>query len=145
MGLGIQKMDELWSTLSGGERQRSSFFLPPPCSLLSIYFFTNFYLIKKNRAAISVALILAKSLVAYAKDLSMQNQPGSVILLLDEPTSACDHACVMTIEQALISSGITLVVISHDFDQAKRLGTKSIVFQEMRCCSGEDATCGGGV
>ena len=48
------------------------------------------------------------------------------VLLLDEPTSALDHAARDTIEAALgelrRSSEISIVLVSHDPEQARRLG-----------------------
>jgi putative ABC transport system ATP-binding protein len=48
------------------------------------------------------------------------------VLLLDEPTSALDHAARDAIEATLLELrrelGISLVLVSHDPEQAKRLG-----------------------
>ena len=48
------------------------------------------------------------------------------VLLLDEPTSALDHAARDTIEAALgdlrRSSELSIVLVSHDPEQARRLG-----------------------
>ena len=48
------------------------------------------------------------------------------VLLLDEPTSALDHAARDAVEATLASlrteSGLSLVLVSHDPEQARRLG-----------------------
>ncbi|HET9197030.1 MAG TPA: ATP-binding cassette domain-containing protein [Solirubrobacterales bacterium] len=50
------------------------------------------------------------------------------VLLLDEPTSALDHAARDAIEATLASlrreSSLSLVVVSHDPEQARRLGDR---------------------
>ncbi|GAX77956.1 hypothetical protein CEUSTIGMA_g5398.t1 [Chlamydomonas eustigma] len=46
------------------------------------------------------------------------------VLLLDEPTSACDQVSVRRVEKVLQDSGCTLIWISHDPEQPSRLGGK---------------------
>ena len=44
------------------------------------------------------------------------------LLLLDEPTSACDPASTALVEAALLRSGASLVWVTHDAAQPQRLG-----------------------
>jgi putative ABC transport system ATP-binding protein len=53
------------------------------------------------------------------------------ILLLDEITSALDLENVLMVEDLIKelqeSMGITILMVSHDFEQAKRMGGKTII------------------
>ena len=59
----------------------------------------------------------------------LMNEPK--ILLLDEITSALDLSNELMVEdlikQLQASTGITIIMISHDFEQAKRMGGKTAV------------------
>ena len=48
------------------------------------------------------------------------------ILLLDEPTSACDYATTVQIEESLKKSGITILMVSHDLAQVSRISNCEI-------------------
>ena len=48
------------------------------------------------------------------------------VLLLDEPTSALDAANQRRVEELLTSSGMGLVLVSHDAEQLGRLGARQI-------------------
>jgi len=52
------------------------------------------------------------------------------VLLLDEPTSALDHAARDAVEATLArlrsESGLSLVLVSHDPEQARRLGDRVV-------------------
>ncbi|KAJ1462463.1 hypothetical protein M885DRAFT_456134 [Pelagophyceae sp. CCMP2097] len=63
-----------------------------------------------QRAALAVALAL---------------EP--LVLLLDEPTSACDEDTALKIERSLIESGITILLTTHSKDQAARLCDSHLV------------------
>lgn len=58
----------------------------------------------------------------------LMNEPK--ILLLDEITSALDLANVLMVEELIKelqeSMGITILMVSHDFEQAKRMGGRTI-------------------
>ena len=62
-----------------------------------------------QRAALAVAISLEPS-----------------ILLLDEPTSACDYATTLQIEESLKKSEITILMVSHDLTQVSRMSTCEI-------------------
>ena len=52
-----------------------------------------------------------------------------VVLLLDEPTSALDHASTLAVEallMELVATGIGLVVVSHNEQQAERIATRRV-------------------
>ena len=48
------------------------------------------------------------------------------VLLLDEPTSACDEATALKIEATLKHSGIALLLVTHSIHQANRLCTQHL-------------------
>jgi ABC-type sulfate/molybdate transport systems ATPase subunit len=52
------------------------------------------------------------------------------VLLLDEPTSALDHAARDAVEATLAQlraeSNLSLVLVSHDPEQARRLGDRLV-------------------
>ncbi|MCD5323563.1 MULTISPECIES: ABC transporter ATP-binding protein [Pontibacillus] len=64
--------------------------------------------------------------VSLARTLA--NKPS--VLLLDEPTSALDQHTTEEIEQVLeglaVEQGVTLIMVTHHLDQAKRLGSRGI-------------------
>jgi putative ABC transport system ATP-binding protein len=55
---------------------------------------------------------------------------GPSVLLLDEPTSALDARSSAAVEdalRALVADGGTVVIVSHEIDQARRLGDQVLV------------------
>ena len=48
--------------------------------------------------------------------LSHHDKPG-VLLLLDEPTAACDPTTAKLVERAIIKSGVTVIWVTHDHAQ----------------------------
>ncbi|MEE9443026.1 MAG: ATP-binding cassette domain-containing protein [candidate division Zixibacteria bacterium] len=82
-----------------------------------------------------------KQRVALARSLVMEPE----ILLLDEPTSALDPGAARTIEELLLrlnrELGLTLIIVTHNFDQALRLGGNSLILADGRLIeSGETET-----
>jgi len=56
-------------------------------------------------------------------------------LILDEPTSALDMKATKRIEEllgALAQSGLTIIVVTHDLDQARRIASKGVLLDEGR-------------
>lgn len=57
------------------------------------------------------------------------------VLLLDEPTSALDRDAVQTIEELLVSlgqRGLTLVLVTHDLAQARRVASSAKLMMDGR-------------
>jgi putative ABC transport system ATP-binding protein len=57
------------------------------------------------------------------------------VLLMDEPTSALDHDAALVIEQlarTLADGGVPIVLVSHDRDQAARLGDRVVALRDGR-------------
>ncbi|RPF55630.1 ABC transporter ATP-binding protein [Aquisalibacillus elongatus] len=73
-----------------------------------------------------------KQRVSLARTLA--NKPE--ILLLDEPTSALDDQNIESIEQDLLnliqSKQLTVVMVTHNLEQAKRLGNKGVYLEGGR-------------
>lgn len=44
------------------------------------------------------------------------------VLLLDEPSSSCDHDSALLVEKAILASKISAVWVSHDVRQSERVG-----------------------
>jgi putative ABC transport system ATP-binding protein len=56
-------------------------------------------------------------------------------LILDEPTSALDMKATRRIEELLVTladSGLTIIVVTHDLDQARRIASKAVLLDEGR-------------
>ena len=83
---------------------------------------------ERQRAAIAISLILASTLVSNCKNAEINGDPGSVVLLLDEPTSACDPDNTLAVEKVLRESQHTILMITHDVDQSLRFSSKRILF-----------------
>lgn len=50
-----------------------------------------------------------------------------MLLLLDEPTAACDPDTTLLVERALVASGAAMICITHDERQAQRLAHRRVV------------------
>eukprot|EP00597_Dinobryon_sp_UTEXLB2267_P004529 CAMPEP_0170060906 /NCGR_PEP_ID=MMETSP0019_2-20121128/2678_1 /TAXON_ID=98059 /ORGANISM="Dinobryon sp., Strain UTEXLB2267" /LENGTH=563 /DNA_ID=CAMNT_0010266613 /DNA_START=294 /DNA_END=1985 /DNA_ORIENTATION=+ len=92
------KLDQSWASLSGGERQR---------------------------AAIGCALILTRSF-QNQMEWDARRRP-EVVLLLDEPTAACDAVSCLAVEAAIVKSGAACLFITHDDRQATRIAHRRII------------------
>lgn len=60
---------------------------------------------------------------------------GPEVLLLDEPTSALDRASALGVERTvrdLIAGGLTVVLVSHDAGQARRIADQVLVLHAGR-------------
>lgn len=98
MLLDAGKMSQSWSSLSGGERQR---------------------------AIIACGVIL--SLPRNDAGGSASHLGGaSGVLLLDEPTAACDETASLAVEKVLMESGIACVMVTHDPRQAARFANRRV-------------------
>ena len=93
------KLSQAWASLSGGQRQR---------------------------AIIACGVLLSGGLTPATAT------PGSIpqtILLLDEPTAACDEVACAAVEQLLVDSSVACVIVTHDSCQAERLAHTRISLQ----------------
>ena len=69
--------------------------------------------------------------VAIARALAMQPD----LMLFDEPTSALDPETVgevLAVMKALADEGMTMVVVTHEMDFARRVGDRVVVFDHGR-------------
>lgn len=73
---------------------------------------------ERQRSIIGCALISAAV-------LSPKGPP--VVLLLDEPTAACDAASCEAVERAIVNSGVAAIIVTHDDRQAVRLCHKRLM------------------
>ncbi|OEH92894.1 ABC transporter ATP-binding protein [Bacillus solimangrovi] len=78
--------------------------------------------------------------VAFARTLA--NNPN--VLLLDEPTSALDLRTIQSIEGMLMQlvkeQNKTILMVTHDLSQARRLGTKTVFMSGGRVVEVNDTT-----
>ncbi len=95
-------LSSAWSSLSGGERQRATI----ACGLLL-------------GCSVDDRVTGADSKVDYPK----------CVLLLDEPTAACDAMTCKAVEKSLLASGLAMIIITHDENQAKSIGHRRIKLQ----------------
>ncbi len=63
-------------------------------------------------------------------DKNSSNDSGC-ILLLDEPTAACDNETTLLVERALIMSGCAIIMTTHDDRQAIRLAHKRFMLSTV--------------
>jgi ABC-type iron transport system FetAB ATPase subunit len=59
--------------------------------------------------------------------------PSNRVLLLDEPTSALDPDSVALVETLLrsrMNAGTAIILVTHDIDQARRMGTRHVRIQD---------------
>jgi ABC-type glutathione transport system ATPase component len=78
---------------------------------------------ERQRALIAVALLLVKA----ATETLVDEEPLHSILLMDEPTAACDKESALLVESAIIESKATVLMITHDDRQSKRFAHKSLI------------------
>ena len=127
------KLSQPWVRLSGGECQR---------------------------CAIAVALLLARCCDGAAEcgcdgDSSRDatavfsagtevvmgaRQQISAVVLLDEPTAACDAESCAAVERALVGSGVAAVIVTHDDAQAFRLAHRRLLLLPFTGASGKSSS-----
>lgn len=76
---------------------------------------------ERQRALIACALLLIK-----AATITSADEPLNCVLLLDEPTAACDQLSAALVEAAIIESKATVLMITHDDRQSKRFAHRSL-------------------
>jgi ABC-type phosphate transport system ATPase subunit len=50
-----------------------------------------------------------------------------VVILLDEPTAACDAETCAAVEEAIVKSGSTVIMITHDERQSQRIAHNRLI------------------
>lgn len=106
-------LSEPWAGLSGGERQR---------------------------AAIACALLIATARPRHTICTNPLNEGtwGNVheaVLLLDEPTAACDPQSALAVEQVLQAAGVAIIMTTHDDRQALRVANRRILLKTVQSVS----------
>ncbi len=65
------------------------------------------------------------------------------VLLMDEPTAALDPRTTREVERAILGlkeeSSLTMVIVTHDIDQARRLGDRTILLRHGRVVAEGDS------
>ena len=101
--------EKKWNTLSGGERQRCIII----CGLLlALSFAPNEYFLN----------------LVGLDDVDQINIDSEVVLLLDEPCAACDGNTTLMIEKVLRETKLTMLIITHNSQQAERIGHRRLIF-----------------
>jgi ABC-type sugar transport system ATPase subunit len=125
--LGAGKMSQQWGTLSGGERQRAII----ACGLIL------------GRGGAQDENPAAPGKLSPSRPGVRSEEPGrdgeskeevvsrtsgaGCVLLLDEPTAACDDVACAAVERVLVQSGVACVIVTHDSRQAERLAHTRIL------------------
>lgn len=103
LGLEQGKLQQKWTELSGGQRQR---------------------------AIIGCGLLLASCLQSVENVVNDGTKRGDscpCVLLMDEPTAACDSETTQLVEQTLVEAGCAIIMITHDDRQSLRIAHKRII------------------
>jgi ABC-type iron transport system FetAB ATPase subunit len=114
------KMTQLWTLLSGGERQRAIIACglilagAPDCPLLDEG-------TPPREEGVGTE-------AAHAR--GDRGAISNCVLLLDEPTAACDEAACAAVERAIKASNVACIIVTHDPRQALRLAHTRIVLSE---------------
>jgi ATPase subunit of ABC transporter with duplicated ATPase domains len=112
-------LSKSWTSLSGGERQRAAI----ACALLLAV--STVPSTVSTIVPSTVSTIVPPATLLVDSLLTATEYP-EVVLLLDEPTAACDSESTLAVEQALVASGAAMIIITHDERQAKRLAHRRI-------------------
>lgn len=129
-------MTQAWNTLSGGERQRCAI----ACGLLLATINE-----RRERPEGSKKDAVSrqhdeteetKELPEETKDTQEALQLTAedfvdTVILLDEPTAACDPETTIAVEKALVASGAAMMIITHDERQARRLAHRRILLESI--------------
>ena len=116
--LGLNKLSTEWVKLSGGERQRAAI----ACALV---------LVRLEDMEVSRELYFQRSEQEHKGLLSDQETKKkfcNTILLFDEPTAACDATSTTAVERALVRSGATIILTTHDPRQSFRIAQRRMLF-----------------
>jgi ABC-type phosphate transport system ATPase subunit len=117
-------MTQLWTLLSGGERQRAII----ACGLI-LASAPHSPLLDERTPPRNDDEGVGTGTAEHA-----QGDPGAIsncVLLLDEPTAACDEAACAAVERAIKASNVACIIVTHDPRQALRLAHTRIVLSEV--------------
>lgn len=112
------KMGQPWAALSGGERQRAAI----ACALLLASTVCH-----TPSAAAAAHFISGDSLEGGVDHAQRQQSVCDAVLLLDEPTAACDAVSCAAVEQTIAVSGAAVILVTHDEQQAARFAHRRVV------------------
>lgn len=127
------KLSQAWSALSGGERQRAII----ACGVILSCPLAVMLLREAPDATVSPlssrggegsggeSLAVVQGSGHFVTSIAVP--PSTAILLLDEPTAACDALSCAAVERLLIVTGVACIVVTHDERQAIRLATTRII------------------
>jgi ATPase subunit of ABC transporter with duplicated ATPase domains len=128
--LGAGKMSQQWGALSGGERQRAVI----ACGLILCCgdatlgnAETTKKLSPSRPSTQPSGSESERAFTAVAEEVVAGTAGPGCVLLLDEPTAACDEAACAAVERALVQSGVACVIVTHDQRQAERLAHTRIL------------------
>jgi ABC-type lipoprotein export system ATPase subunit len=119
LDLAAGKLSQQWKTLSGGDRQRAVI----GCALIIASLSVSSAVEDKDGDDLQLQV---SDRVSHAGARKQRRGTGC-IFWLDVPTAACEARTSYLVEQALVGSGNTLVVITHDQLQARRIAHKRLV------------------
>ncbi|RYY89699.1 ATP-binding cassette domain-containing protein [archaeon] len=71
-----------------------------------------------------------RALIACAVILVTSTQHPTV-LLLDEPTAACDPTTTLAVESVLLTCGASILMTTHDERQAKRIAHRRVLLSSV--------------
>lgn len=129
LGLREGLMGEPWGKMSGGERQRAAI----ACALLLVRTTPRRVLSCLPPTAVDTTATNApggNGRNLLASENSEEERWKSVreaVLLLDEPTAACDVETTLRVEEALKRSGAAIIMVTHDDRQALRMPHRRIL------------------
>jgi ABC-type iron transport system FetAB ATPase subunit len=107
-------LNNKWNTLSGGERQRAAVICGLFLALSVDYQQPNNYLRR----------VLTSQMIP-----NVNEERPNTIVLFDEPTAACDLETTLKIEKVFEESLLTILMITHDEAQARRISHRRIILQ----------------
>lgn len=125
LGLPEGSLTEAWSTLSGGQRQRAAI----ACALVLSGAYCACYGGSEDSDGEEEG---GRGRDGLARAGSRGRERPASLLLLDEPTAACDAATALLVERAVVRSGLAVMWITHDPRQAERMAHKRLLLTSVR-------------
>ena len=116
--LAAGKLTQTWASMSGGERQRAII----ACGIILAGAGTTAQP-PQNGSTIPTAEQQSLAIGAAAA------RTTNAVLLMDEPTAACDVLACAAVERVLIESGVACIIVTHDERQAARLANIRVMLR----------------